>query len=89
MGFWNTKFSESIYEINYEKLVNNKEKEVKNLLNFCDLNYEQSCLNFHQMLKTPIKTVSIIQARRPIYNNSINKNKYYENNLNRMFSLLQ
>ena len=32
--------------------------------------------------------MSVTQAREPIYTRSINKNKFYENNLNKMFSLL-
>ena len=39
-------------------------------------------------IRTP-KTVSITQARSPIYSTSINKNQFYEKNLNKMFSLLE
>ena len=39
MKFWQTKFFNEIYEANYEKILNN-ENEIKKLLNFCDLNFE-------------------------------------------------
>ena len=78
-----------IYNISYEELTNNKEIEIKKVLEFCDLDFQDACLNHHKNLKTPIKTVSVTQAREPIYTRSINKNKFYENNLNKMFSLLK
>tara|TARA_B100000700_G_scaffold966_1_gene1367 strand:- start:10199 stop:11758 length:1560 start_codon:yes stop_codon:yes gene_type:complete len=73
MDFWNNKFSSKIYEINYEELVQNQETEIKNLLNFCDLKFENECLEHHKS-KNPIKTVSINQSRRPIYKDSIKSN---------------
>ena len=86
--FWKEKLGENIYEINYELLVNDKENQIKKLLNFCDLEFDASCLNHHENTNTPIKTVSVTQARSPIYTSSVNKHEYYKKNLNRMFSLL-
>ena len=88
MLFWNSKMSNFIYELNYEKLVKDKETEIRNLLDFCDLEFDNSCLNHHSKSRTPIKTVSVTQARNPIYSSSVNKNEFYKKNLNRMFSLL-
>lgn len=86
--FWKEKLGENIYDINYELLVNDKENQIKKLLNFCDLEFDASCLNHHENTNTPIKTVSVTQARSPIYTSSVNKHEYYKKNLNRMFSLL-
>ena len=36
---------------------------------FCKLNYEESCLDFHKN-KSPVKTLSMIQVRKPIYKNT-------------------
>ena len=47
----------------------------KNLIKFCGLKWEEDCLNFNKKA-TPIKTVSVIQARQPIYKTSL---KSYEN----------
>ena len=87
--FWKSKIGDHIYDINYEKLVSNKDDEVKNLLKFCELKFDANCLNHHKIKKTPIKTVSVSQARQAIYTSSVDKNKFYENNLNKMFSLLE
>ena len=86
--FWKSKMPNDIYELNYEELVNNKEEQITKLLDFCGLKFDQQCLNHHRSKKTAIKTVSVTQARKPIYSSSINKNQFYEKNLNEMFSLL-
>ena len=78
MDFWKSKFDKKIYEINYEDLVKNQEIEIRNLLNFCNLKFEQKCLEHHKS-KNPIKTVSINQSRKPIYNDSIESNLRYKN----------
>ena len=71
MNFWNKKFSSSIFEAKYEKIIEQPEKEIKKIINFCDLDWEDNCLKFYNN-KTPIKTMSTAQARRPIYNSSVN-----------------
>lgn len=86
--FWKSKMAESIYDINYEKLISDKNNEIKRLLKFCDLDFDESCLSHHKSSKTPIRTVSVGQARKPIYKTSVNKYEKYKNNLNKMFSLL-
>tara|TARA_B100001027_G_scaffold176218_1_gene127420 strand:+ start:1630 stop:3177 length:1548 start_codon:yes stop_codon:yes gene_type:complete len=88
MKFWNSIMGDSIHELNYEKLVNYKDDEIKKMLTFCELEHQESCFNHHKNTSTPIKTVSVTQARNPIYSSSVNKNEFYKNNLNHMFSLL-
>ena len=88
MDFWQSKIKDFIYEIEYEKLVSNKEDEIKKLIKFCGLKWDPMCLNHHKNNKTPIKTVSISQARKPVYNSSVNSNENYENYLKEMFGLL-
>ena len=78
MDFWMKKIDKKIYEINYEDLVKNQEMEIKNLLNFCNLQFEQQCLQHHKS-KNPIKTVSINQSRKPIYKDSIESSLKYKN----------
>jgi len=78
MSFWESKFDKKIYNINYEDLVNKQESEIKNLLNFCDLKFDENCLQHHK-LKNPIKTVSINQSRKPIYKDSIDLSLKYKN----------
>ena len=71
MAFWNSKKNNNILNIKYEDLINNNENKIREIVNYCDLNWEKSCLSFHKN-KAPIKTMSTAQARRPIYKSSLN-----------------
>ncbi len=77
MDLWKTKLNKEIYDVEYENIINNPETEIKKLLKFCELDFEENCLNFYKN-KRPIKTVSSAQARRPLYNKSINSYKNFE-----------
>jgi len=88
MRFWKKKCENFIYEINYEDIVNNSEHEIRKLLNYCELDWDENCLNHHQSKKTMIKTVSTYQARKPIYKTSIDSNKHYLQSLEKYFNQL-
>ena len=88
MKFWKKLFPNEIYTINYENLIKNSEVEIKKLINFCDLKWDEKCLR-HDKNKSVIKTASISQARKPIYNSSINLSDNYSKYLNDMFALLK
>ena len=88
MKFWKTKFNESIYDINYEHLVQSPEEELKKIFSFCNLKWDPNCLNFYQSKKTPISTVSVNQASKPVYKSSVNSSKEYSKYLTEMFHIL-
>lgn len=88
MNFWKLKFKESIFDANYEQIVDSPDKEIKKMISFCDLDWENDCLNFYKNKKTPIQTVSVSQASKPIYKSSINSSKAYEPYLSEMFNIL-
>ena len=81
MLFWHSKIPNYIYDCHYEKLVNDPINETKKLISFCNLDWEDNCLD-HTKNKTGIKTVSIAQARNPIHKNSVNLNEEYLKYLN-------
>ncbi len=81
MKFWEEKLPKFIYNLDYEKLVENKEKEIKKILDFCNLNWEDDCLNFNKK-ENPIKTVSVAQARKSIYKTSIKGYEKFKDYLN-------
>ena len=78
MSFWETKYSGKILSVNYENLVSNSHEEIKNIIKFCDLDWEEECLSFYKN-KAPIKTMSTAQARKPIYKSSINAFDKFKN----------
>tara|TARA_Y100000590_G_scaffold466566_1_gene642450 strand:- start:2801 stop:4360 length:1560 start_codon:yes stop_codon:yes gene_type:complete len=88
MKFWKKFCGKYIYEVNYEEIIQNNKVEVKKLLNFCDLDWDENCLKHHESNTTSIKTVSIYQARQPIYKTSLNSFEYYSKYLNNYFEIL-
>ena len=80
MNFWKKIFPEHIYDLQYESLVTNTKLEVKKLLKFCSLDWDERCLK-HYENKRAIKTISFNQARRPVYNTSVKSYAGFENYL--------
>jgi hypothetical protein len=71
MIFWKSKNISNLIDVNYEKLINDNQYEIKKIINYCELHWEENCLNFYKN-KNPIKTISAAQARKPIYKSSLN-----------------
>ena len=71
MLFWKDKYGDFILDIKYENLIKNNVEEIKKIVKFVGLSWEEQCLAFHKN-KTPIKTMSTAQARQPIYKSSLN-----------------
>ena len=68
MKFWKEKFNNQIYDLNHDNLTNNPENTIKELISFCELEWDEKCLKPEEN-KRAIKTVSFKQARTPIYKN--------------------
>ena len=88
MNFWNLSLKDSIHTVDYEDLVNLTELNIKNMLKFCELDFEENCLNFKDN-KAAVRTISVSQVRKPIYRSSIGSYKYYEENLKILFDNLE
>ncbi len=69
--FWKKIFKDEIYTINYESLIQNSTQEIKRLIKYCELDWDDNCLK-HYNNKSPVNTASVNQVRKPIYNSSIN-----------------
>ena len=78
MSFWKQKLGNFIYESHYEKLVTQQVNETKNILEFCNLKFEDSCVNYtHNNI--PSRTISGYQVRDKIYKSSLNLSDKYLN----------
>ena len=87
MKFWKKLYPQGFLDVQYESLINDQNLEIKKIINYCNLDWEENCLNF-DMNKNPIKTVSLSQARRPIYNSSVKSYQNFEPYLKELFSLV-
>ncbi len=80
MDFWNKLFPDKIYNLYYEKLTINQEEETRKLLDYCDLEWDENCLNFYNN-NSAVKTTSSMQVRKKMYQGSSEAWKKYENYL--------
>ena len=78
--FWNKKYPGEIYNLDYEKLVDDPEIEIRNILNFCNLDWDENCLQ-HQKNKKIVATASLAQVRSPVYKSSIKKWQNFKDDL--------
>ena len=67
-----------LYDLEFEKLVNNPEIETKKLMEFCDLPWDKKCLEFYKRKDLISKTASNVQVRKAIYKHSSSKYAPYK-----------
>ena len=77
MDHWDVVLPGKIYRVIYEDVVENQEEETRKLLSFCHLPFEESCLKFYET-KRAVKTASSEQVRQPIYKQSVQLWKNYD-----------
>ena len=80
MDFWHKLFPKKIYDISYEELTKNQKNETQKLLNYCELDWDDNCLNFHKNTRGVV-TASSSQVRQKMYQGSSEAWKKYESNL--------
>ena len=77
MKFWNYKLKNKIYKVNYEALTIHHEDEIKKLITYLGLSWEESCLS-PEKNKRSVSTASNIQIRNKIFKGSSQKWKKYK-----------
>lgn len=88
MKHWHRLFPGRILDVQYESVVEDLESQVRRLLEFCNLSFQQSCIEFHRT-KRVVKTSSSEQVRKPIYTSALNYWKNYEEYLGPLKKLLE
>jgi hypothetical protein len=66
-----------IHRVFYERLVEDVEGEVRRLLAYCGLPFEESCLRFYENAR-PVRTASSEQVRLPVFTDSLVQWRHYE-----------
>ena len=88
MEHWHQVIPSKVLNVDYEHVVADLDTQVKRILDYCGLPFEESCLNFHQTDRA-VKTASSEQVRRPIYSSSVNLWKNYEQDLEELIEVLE
>ncbi len=74
---WHKVLPGKILDVHYEETVHDVESQVRRILDFCSLPFEQSCVDFHQTDRA-VKTASSEQVRQPIYKGALGTWRHYE-----------
>jgi len=80
MEYWRNTLPGFIYDQSYERLVADQEYQTRQLLDYCNLPWDDACLDFHKT-RRKVGNASNAQFRRPIYKDSVNLWKRYEQQL--------
>ncbi len=86
MRHWNEVLPGRIHTVDYEQLVNHQESTTRNLLEYCGLSWDDACLQFYRNART-VMTNSNVQVRQPLYGDSIDRWKVYEDYLGPLLAL--
>ncbi len=66
-----------IHRVYYERMVEDTEAEVRRLLDYCGLPFEESCLRFYEN-ERPVQTASSEQVRQPIYREGMDHWRHFD-----------
>jgi hypothetical protein len=80
MDHWDRVLPGRVLLVQYEEMVANTEKQIRRLLDYCGLEFEEQCLRFYET-KRAIRTPSAEQVRQPIYQQALEQWRHYEAHL--------
>jgi tetratricopeptide (TPR) repeat protein len=66
-----------IHRVIYESMIADTESEVRRLLAYCELPYEEACLRFYENQRA-VRTASSQQVRQPIFSDAVDHWRHYE-----------
>ena len=88
MQYWKEVLpTDAFLDVQYEELVADSETQTRRLIDFCELPWNDSCLEHHKSKRT-VKTASITQVRQPIYQTSVERWRQYEKHLGSLLDAL-
>ena len=80
MDHWQASMPGVIHEVSYEALVTDQRGQTAKLLDFCGLDWQDACIEFHRNAAATT-TASAVQVRQPLYRTSLSQWRHYEREL--------
>ena len=80
MDHWQKVLPGRVLRVQYEDVVADLEGQTRRILEYCELPWEETCLEFHKNTRA-VNTVSAEQVREPIYTGAVEFWKHYESQL--------
>lgn len=84
---WQEHYPDTVFDLAYEKLVQEPEAQIRLMLAFCQLLFDAACLSPHQTQRDVHSTASAAQVRQPIRGDTV-RSQYYRNFLAPLIQLL-
>ena len=84
MSLWQSDYTDRIYNLDYEKLTTDQERETKELIKHLDIEWDEACISPHKN-KRSVRTASQEQVRKHVYQGSSQAWQKYEIFLNGAF----
>jgi hypothetical protein len=77
MQHWDEVLPGGVLRVSYEDVVEDLEGNVRRILEFCGLEFERTCVDFHQTGRS-IRTASSEQVRQPLFREGLLQWRNYE-----------
>lgn len=77
MDYWQAALPGRVHTVRYESLVDDTETEIRRMLDYCGLPFEESCLRFWETDRA-VPTPSAQQVRRPIFRSALEQWRNFE-----------
>jgi hypothetical protein len=87
MEHWKSLYPADIFDVDYDRLVQEPQPMLEQLLGFLGLSWEDGLLDFH-MRGAPVKTASVWQVREPLHARSSGRWRNYRAELEPLARLL-
>jgi len=87
MRHWDTVLPGKILRVQHEDVIEDLEGQIRRMLTFCGLEFEQACVDYHKTERT-VRTASSEQVRQPIFRSGIDQWRHFESWLDPLKSAL-
>ena len=77
MRHWDRVLPGRVLRVYHEDVVDDLEGNVRRLLDFCGLEFEPACIEFHKTVRS-VRTASSEQVRQPLYREGLDQWKHFE-----------
>ena len=77
MDHWDVVLPDTVLRVQYEDVVADTETQVRRILDYLELPFEQACLDFHKT-KRSVRTPSSEQVRQPIFKSGLEQWRNFE-----------
>jgi tetratricopeptide (TPR) repeat protein len=88
MDHWHEVMPGRVLTIQYEEVVTDFENQVRRLLEYCGLPFEEACLRYYET-ERPVRTASSEQVRQPVYSKSVHFWRNHESQLGELIEVLE